>query len=454
MISMILARLLSPDDFGLVAMVEVFINFFAIFTEMGLSDALIQKQDINDQHINSVFWLNLLFGGGLAILLFLSAPLIADFYNKPKLRIIVSILSVNLIISSFGIIQSTLLTKKMEFRKLAIRDITVVSFSGVIAIYFASHGFGVWSLVIRSIIMTLMSTALLWFVSEWRPRFIFSIASTKDIFRFGSNVASFNIVNFWARNIDNVLIGKFLGSEALGIYSLAYKLMLVPLQNVSWIISRVMFPALSEIQKDLHRVRDAYQKICTVISLITFPMMFGLFALAPELVTIVFGKKWEASIMVIRILSICGLVQSIHTTSGTILLSQGRAELQLRFGLWSSAYAAGAIAVGLNWGINGVAITYTTEQIFWILYAQNITNTVIGLKLRVFLTPLIKTFIISLTMAIGIYVFKYILSYNISIVSFISYSLVGCVLYAYLSFKLNYSEIRDLKWSLRQNVSS
>ncbi len=453
-ITVILARLLSPDDFGLVAMADVLISFLAIFTEMGLSSALIHKQDINERHINSAFWINLLFGIVLACLFLLSAPLISNFYHSQKLRLIVNALSINLIISSFGIIQLALLTKKMEFKKIAVRDVTAVSISGVAAIYFAAHGMGVWSLVLQSIILTSTNTLLLWVVSDWRPRFVFSISSLKEILPFSTHLTGFNIVNYFARNIDRVLIGKFLGSEALGIYSLAYKLMLVPLQNVSWIISKVMFPALSAIQHDLEGVRVAYQKMCKAISLITFPMMFGLFSLAPELVTIVFGSKWEPSIVIIRILCICGLFQSIHTTSGTILLSQGRSDIQLRLGLFSSVYVAVAIAIGIGilGGINGVAIMYTLEQILWILYAQNVTNAVIGMTLNSFLPPLNKTFSLSFLMALGIFCIKFALSFGENILFFAVYIVAGCILYAYLLIKFDYSEVKAFRMSVRHNA--
>ena len=208
----------------------------------------------------------------------------------------------------------------------------------------------------------------------------------------------FNVVNYFARNIDKLLIGKFLGDQALGYYTLAYKIMLYPLQSISWVIGKVMFPAFSKIQHDLEKVRTAYLKMVKAISLVTFPMMFGLFAVAPEFVHVIYGPKWEPLILLIRILCFCGIVQSIGTTVGNIILSQGKSGLQLRFGILGTIFAAIAIMGGLKLGIVAIALFYTLEQLSWVLYVQRTLNSLIGLSLKTFFSTLRNNFIVGVCM--------------------------------------------------------
>ena len=387
-VTMILARLLAPSDFGLLAMATVFANFAMIFSEMGISSALIQKQDAHDRHYYSAFWFNVAVGIFLTLVFVVCSPLIAWFYKKPQLQPILMVISVNFFLSSFGVIQQTILTKEMDFKKLAVRDIVAVVASGIVGIYLAYHGFGVWSLVYQLIAYTLFSGIILWTVSPWRPKLVFAMQDIKDIFNFSANLTGFNIINYFARNIDQLLIGKFLGAQALGYYSLAYKIMLYPLQNISAVIGRVMFPAFSKMQNDLEKIRNNYLKMIKAISLISFPLMVVLFVLAPEFVRAVYGPHWEPLIILIRIFCFCGMTQSINTTVGNILLSQGRADLQLKLGILGAFFVLVAVLLGLRWGIVGVTLFYTVEQFFWAIFVQRVANSIVLLDNKQFLLSL------------------------------------------------------------------
>jgi PST family polysaccharide transporter len=400
-ITVILARLLLPNDFGLLAMATVFMNFAMIFSEMGISSALVQKQDTHDRHYHSAFWLNLITGFCLTLIFIAVSPLIAMFYKRPELQSILMVLAINFFISSFVIVQQTILTKEMEFKKLAVRDILAVVISGVIGIFFACSGFGVWSLVYQSIAFTTINSLFLWTVSSWRPKFVFATQDIKDIFRFSANLTVFQIANYFSRNIDQLLIGKFLGAQMLGYYSLAYKIMLYPLQNISVIVGKVMFPALSKIQGNLVKVREIYAQMIESVALVTFPLMAVIFATAPEFVRVIWGEKWIPMIPLIRILSVCGMLQSIHTTCGGLLLSQGKSGLQLRLGVWSAILNTIAISIGMRWGIYGVAACYMIIQLIWISYAQQVCNNTIDFKLNQFIKHLRPVFINSVIMAVA-----------------------------------------------------
>lgn len=438
LIAVILARLLSPDDFGLLGMATVFTGFVAIFGELGISSALIQKQDINEEHLSSAFWLNIFTGILLTLIFIMGSSAIARFYNRPELKLIMFALSFNFVFTSFAIVQRTILTKDMNFKALATRDMLAFVISGILGIYLAYNGYGVWSLVYQLFSFTVISSILLWVVSKWRPKFIFSISAIKDILGFSLNLTGFNIVNYFARNIDQLLIGKFLGAQALGFYSLAYKMMLYPLQNISMVANRVMFPAFSKIQHDLENVRNIYLRMVKAASLITFPLMFGLFIIAPELINVILGPKWQAVAILIKIFCVCGMVQSIGVISGNIFLSQGRADIQFKFGVIGSITVFVCIAIGLQWGILGVVIFYTCEQLLWGLFVMNLTGSLIKVHFINFYIYLKNSIIIGLGVMLFMWMIRSILHFDQLINLMVS---IASGIFFYISLLFIFKEI-------------
>jgi PST family polysaccharide transporter len=297
----------------------------------------------------------------------------------------------------------------MDFKKLALRDVAAVILSGAVGIYMAYNGFGVWSLVYQLLSFTVFNACLLWLLSSWRPRFEFAMADIRDIFHFSANLTGFEIVNYFSRNIDQLLIGKFLGSQVLGYYSIAYKIMLLPLQNISWVAGRVMFPAFSRIQDDLEKVRKTYMKMAKAISLATFPIMLGLFAMAPEMVHVVLGLKWEPVVILLRIFSVCGMIQSVGTTVGNIFLSQHRADMVFHLSIVSSLIVGVSVAVGLRWGINGVALCYTLQALVWSHAVLIFATRLIGLKFSRFYSKLTVSYMIGITVLAVTLTAKYLI---------------------------------------------
>jgi Membrane protein involved in the export of O-antigen and teichoic acid len=405
-ITVILARLLSPSDFGLLGMITVFTGFATIFNDMGISGALIQKQDTDEKHLSSAFWLNIIIGVILTLLMMAASPLIARFYDVPQLEPLIIGMSLNYFIASFTIVQQAILTKDMDFKRLAARDIVAVIAGGLVGITLAYRGFGVWSLVYQSITFTLMNVILLWTVSPWRPKFIFSKEAILDIFKFSANLTGFSIVNFFGRNVDYLLIGKFLGAEALGFYTLAYKLMMVPLQNISWVISRVMFPAYSKIQNNLIKLGDTYLKTVKAVSLVTFPMMFILFVVAPEFVVFIFGPQWEPTVIIIRVLCICGAMQSIGVLSSTIYQSLNETRTQFRLQLAATLIVTVAVIAGLNFGIKGVALFYTLQYLIWFNINYFVVLKLLNLKLRNLYANLKTAFTINAILILILFLIK------------------------------------------------
>lgn len=358
-IVIILARLLSPREFGLLAMIMVITSFASIFVEMGFSTALVQKQDIRHEHLSSVFWLNLGVGLVFTLAFVAAAPLLAGFYSEPLLIPLTMFIAANFLLGSLTIVQKTMMTKALDFRRLAIVDIVAVAFSGVIAIVLAYAGAGVWSLAAQSVILSAITTLMLWKLGDWRPQFIFDWTAIKELLGFSSNYFGSTLLNYWVRNIDYLLIGRFIGPQPLGIYKNAYTIMLFPLNNISRVISRVMFPSLSLIQHDKAKVKSVYLLATRTIALVTFPITIGLFVVVEPFVLTLFGSQWSGMIPILRVFCLTGMLQSIATLTGNLYLSQGKAGLQFRVGLFVHLIAILGIVIGLHWGALGVAIGYT-----------------------------------------------------------------------------------------------
>jgi O-antigen/teichoic acid export membrane protein len=354
----VLARLVDPDEFGTIGMLVVFTGFAQALAVGGLNAALIHIQDATERHYSTAFWIQIALGVGFSALFFFASPLIAWFYSIPDLEPLTRLTSFIILIQAAGNVQSTRLVKEFDFRKLSMINILATVLSGIAAVGFALHGYGVWALAWQSLAFTAITTGLLWNQAKWRPRFIFDRQAAAELARYGSYLVGFDAVNYWARNLDNLLIGKFLGAHELGIYSRAYQLMMLPISNFSSVIGNVMFPALAEVQTDLPRFKNLYVRATSMIALVTFPAMVGIAVLAEPFILTVFGPKWAEVVPVLKILSLVGLLQSIVHPVGWIFNSLGRTKAQFVLTIVLVPALVIAFIIGVHFGLLGVAIAY------------------------------------------------------------------------------------------------
>ncbi len=391
----VLARLLSSETFGLLATAIVLTGFGNIFVEMGIGVALIQKQDATLEHYDSFFWLNVGAGAFMTVLIVAIAPLMAGFYKQPHLQPVVMALSISYFFTSLVVVQQALLMKEMKFKQLAARDLGATIFSGVVGIVLAWQGFGVWSLVAQELVFSSFNAVLTWALSSWHPRFYFSSERVREVSHFSTHLIGFDILNYCARNVDKLIVGRFLGMEALGYYSLAYRIVLFPLQNIAWAISRVMFPVLSMIQHDLARVADIYVRMIGTIAFVVVPLMMGVFICAPEIVRIFLGEKWLPMIPLLRIFVLCGIFQSIGTTVGNIYLSQGKADRQFNLQTVGTLIVTVSVGAGLRWGVVGVAAFYTVQAMAWVIINLWMVSRLIKCNFRLFWDSLCPHFLMA-----------------------------------------------------------
>lgn len=446
----ILARLLLPEDFGLMASAMVVIGFVNVFRDLGLSAALIQKQNLSDELFSSVFWLSVAIGLIMMLALIIFSPYIADFYNANVLVPILQVLSLSFLFSGLSAVQQALLEKELKFKIISKIELFATFLAAVTGITMAILKFGIWSLVLQNLVFTFTVSSLFWIRLSKRPKFFFKWREIKSIYNFSANLAGFNILNYFVRNADYILIQKFLGEQQLGYYTLAYRLMLYPLKNITAVMTRVMFPLLSKIQNDNKRFRDIYLKLVNTISLLSFPLMLGLVAVSDNFVIVVFGAKWEPVTTLILILAPLGLLQSIYTPAGIIYQAKGRTDWWFRWGLLTGVLFVTAFWIGLEWGIIGVALAYLIVNVITIYPGLVIPFKLIGLKTNNFVLSFGRTFLISSLMFLFVIAINYLLKIYIGLTESLIVSVTsGILIYIGLSFQFNREKIKYVVDSIR-----
>lgn len=351
-IGIILARLLSPSDFGIIGMLSIFFAVSTTFIDSGFSMALIRKQNTTDTDLSSVFYFNIILGVLFYMILFLSAGLISDFFNEPKLVLFVRILGIGVIIGSFSSIQQTILTKEINFKLQTKISIISTLVSGIVGISLAYGGYGVWSLVIKSLIGQFVISLLLWTWNKWKPKLVFSVKKLKEMFSFGYKLMLSGLLNTIFQNIYYLIIGKYFSATDLGYYTRADQFNKLPSQNITSVIQRVSYPVLSEIQNDNLRLAIVYKKIIKSTMLISFVSMFMMISVAKPLILTLLGEKWLPSVTYLQLLGFVGMLYPLNAINLNMLNVQGRSDLFLRLEIIKKIMVVPVIMIGIYWGIH------------------------------------------------------------------------------------------------------
>lgn len=395
----VLSRILSPEEFGLMSMVTAFSMLAEIVRNMGMGAAIIQQQQGSDRLYNTAFCFNLIVGAGVFLVFFFGAPLMAIFYKQPLLTNLVRVFSVVYLIGSLNIVQEALMQKALAFKRLFYMDLLSVLVSGGIAVWLAYRGYGVWSLVIQYVSMITVSTIVLWYTSDWKPRLHFDRTVFRNLRKYSMSLFAHDVIYFFGRDTDKFIIGKYMGAAALGIYYRAYLLMLLPVNQINTIISKVMFPVFSRMQDNLPAMREAYMKATRLIAFVSFPTLSLLFILADPLILLLLGPKWVEVALYLRIFCIYGMIESINTTMYWIYKATGKATPMLRWGIISTVVIIATVIISIRWGTTGVAIGYTLVQVvlLW-LPGWKMAFSIIDLKVKDMLLNLAPVFLNTMTM--------------------------------------------------------
>jgi len=382
LVAIVLARLLTRTDYGLAGMAFVFSGLASLFSDLALGGALVQRRDITDEDSSTVFWASLVFsfliaGGCIAL-----APFVAAFFGQHEVEKLVIVLSASIPLSALTTTQVSLLLRRLAYRALEIRQMAGVVAGGVTALALGAAGFGPWAIVANSLTASAVSTILVWRFSSWRPQLVFSFARLRDLSGFGLRLFGIRLMNYANLNADNLLIGRFAGASALGVYSLSFNVMYTPLLRIANPIWGVVYPALARMQDDLPRMRRAWLRSKRLSGSLLAPAFLLILVSAPDAVHVLFGGKWHAAVPVIELLAVAGVAHSLVTLNWTVLYATGRMRVALRLGMLVSALTVGSFVVGVRWGAVGVAASYAAIKLPLVLIDTYVTTRAVGFGFR------------------------------------------------------------------------
>ena len=364
---MIMAHILDPDDFGLVGMVTAMIGIFSIFRDFGLSAAAIQRTSITDEQSSTLFWINLLAGAILSLIALAMGPFVAEFYHEKQLTAVTAVLATAFLFNAAGVQHGALLERQMRFVALSVIDIASLFVGAAIGVIMALRGFGYWSLVVTSTVTPLVYSICVWVASGWVPGRPRRNTGIRSMMRFGGTLTLYGLVTYVSRNLDKVLLGRFWGVEALGIYGRAYQLVNIPTDNLTSSAGGVVFAALSRLQGEPDRLRSYFLKGYTLLLSLTVPiaLMCGIFG--GDIIHVFLGHKWMSAVPVFRLLAPMTLGVGILTPVGGLLASCGLVDRILKIALINAPLLIGGYSIGLHWGPEGVALAFSVVMILSVI---------------------------------------------------------------------------------------
>ncbi|MBN1515464.1 lipopolysaccharide biosynthesis protein [Candidatus Sumerlaeota bacterium] len=358
--TMILARLLTPQDFGLVAMVAAITGFIMIFKDLGLSMATVQKAEINHGQISTLFWINVTISSTLMLITIALAPLVVWFYGEPRLLNLTIALSLAFIFGGLTVQHQALLRRQMRFTALAVIDTLSLSAGVLTGIACAWAGLGYWSLVLMQLATPFTMAAGVWLACNWRPGLPIRRSGVREMLAFGGYLTSFNIINYFARNLDKILLGRYCGAQATGYYSKAYSLLLLPINQITGPLSAVAIPALSRMQNEPEHFRSFYLKAIKLIAYLTMPFVVAMTVLSTEIVDLVLGRKWYYAGSIFMVLACAAIWAPVTNTAiAWIYTTLGQTRRMFAWACISTTVRIVCFIIGLRWGALGVAAGYT-----------------------------------------------------------------------------------------------
>ncbi len=359
----VMARLLTPADYGLIGMVAFVTGFVSLYKDLGLSAATIQRDEINSEQISTLFWVNVLLSVGITVVTTAIAPLVAWFYGEPRLTWITIVTSFGFLISGLAVQHEALLRRQMRYFALAVIGLVSVISGYIVGILMAWYGFSYWALVASQLAVAFTSTVLIAAICRWTPGLPKRNTGVRSMIRFGGNLTGFTTINYFSRNLDNLLIGRFWGAAQLGLYSRAYQFMGLPIEQINEPLTSVAVPSLSRLTDSPESYRRAYLRMLEKVALLTMPCVVLMIVTADWVVKIVLGSQWTGAVQIFILLGITALFQPIANTTGWLLITQGRTNHMLQWGLISGPITMAAILIGLPWGATGVAASYAISRV-------------------------------------------------------------------------------------------
>lgn len=436
--NLILARFLTPEDYGAIGMLTLFISLGETFVDSGFGAALIQKTDPTEEDYSTVFWTNLLLSILIYFILYFSAPLISRFYNMEILTQILRVKAICLIIQAFRIIQTTRLQKKLNFKKISIVYLTASAISTAISIVCAVLGFGVWSLVIKTLLDIFIRTLIFWIIEKWKPLFHFSKTSFKELFSFGGVMLSTSLIIKLYSNLQTLIIGKVFSATDLGYYTQAKKLEQIPTTAFEQIVNQVTFPIFSKLKDDTEKMKNGFRKCIVSISYIVCPMMMFFFICSDFIFKFLFTSKWDQSIPYFRYLCLLGMIYIINTMNTNLIKASGKKKLYFNFQLIKRLCGLIIILISVRFGMTALLIALVAIEYLFFIINGIVTSKTIQYSFFRQIIDLLPNYILSIGAAVIVYiVFKNFSFSNLItiILEFLLYITIFLLISGLLKFK-------------------
>jgi len=452
MFAILLARLLLPKDYGVFALAAVFLTFLRIVGSMGMGAAVIQRREIDDEYLSTGFWASVALGIILAAIGAATGFAVGWWLGDPLVGRVLSVLSLSFLIIAGSSMQMAIVSRRMDYRLLAFRSMAATLVGGVVGITMAYRGFGVWSFVGQELSMYAAGTLLIWRATGWRPRFIFVRSKFLELWSFGSRLQGASLFDYFVRQMDNLLVGRYLGSTALGYYTFGYSVFLAPLNDIG-LLNRVFFPALSRLQDDAVRFKSAFMRATQYVTMVALPMLVGLALIAPLAVGVVFSAKWLPAVPVIRVLTVAGFFRLLTAFWPTGLEATGKPGLRLRLSMMSVFLYLPAFAIGLRWGILGVAYGYLVATILLLPVVYRYVSQAISMTVRDIWSAVSTTVVACSIMAAVVAALMWALESHVhlpQIVVLVVVVAVGAAVYAAAMWLIDPQVIRGLIRTIRE----
>ena len=376
--SILIARLLVPEDYGVVAMLNIFLAVSQTFIDSGFSTALVRKVDRTETDFSTVFYFNIVVAVIFYFALFFSASAIANFYSTPLLESITKVVALNLIVGSLSGIHSAKLSIAIDFKSKAKISIVTTLLTGVVGLWMAYSGYGVWALVVQSVFSVFLRTALLWIIVKWRPQLVFSWRSFKELFSFGSKLLASSLLDTTYNNVYSLVIGKVFSPSTLGLYSRAAGLAEFPSSNITGVLQGVTFPVLSSIQNEEDRLADAYKRFIRISAFVVFPLMIGLAAVAEPFIQIVLTDKWAGTIPLLQIICFAMMWYPVHAINLNILQVKGRSDYFLKLEVIKKIQGVIILVVTLPLGIVAMCLGRVVSSLISLVWNTYYTKKLIN----------------------------------------------------------------------------
>lgn len=437
LVQLLLARILTPEDYGTIALIIIFIQISNVFIQSGFNTALIQKSDADDIDFSSVFYLSLFVSLIIYIILFFTAPSIAVFYDKPIVSPVLRVLGVTLFFGAINSIQNAIIAKTMQFKKLFYSSLISILVSSILAILAAYNGLGIWAIVIQQLTLQILITVVMWFTVKWRPKLLFSFEKLSNLFSYGSKILASSLIETLYNNIRGLVIGKIYNPSVLGYYNRGQQFPSVIITNINGTIQSVMLPVLSAEQSDLKKVKSLVRRSISVSSFLVFPLMIGLAVIAEPLIVLVLTDKWLPAVPFLQIYCISYAVWPLHTANLQAINALGRSDIFLKLEILKKVIGIIILLFSVKYGVYAIAFGEVFISLLSTLINAYPNKNLLKYGFKEQFSDILPSLIISIFMGLVVYYVGRLLA--ITFISMLLQIFIGILFYIFMAKLLKVS---------------